>query len=69
MKNHKDKNINRERHDDFTEEINKIALSSNYDKRIQPIDLIETYVYGTNKILVSEKEKIKCNTMIKQYKK
>ena len=29
----------------FTEEINKIALSSNDDKRMQSIDLVETYVY------------------------
>ena len=27
-----------EKHDVFTEEINKIALSSNDDKRMQPID-------------------------------
>ena len=27
----------------FTEEINKIALSSNDDKRMQSIDSIETY--------------------------
>ena len=29
----------------FTEEINKIALSSNEDKRIQSIDLVETCAY------------------------
>ena len=55
--------------DFFTEEINKIALSSNDDKRIQSIDLIETYTYRTSKDLVSEKEEIKCNNIIKQYKK
>ena len=33
------------------------------------IDSIKTYVYGTSKDLVSEKEKIKCNNIIKQYKK
>ena len=55
--------------DIFTEEINKIALSSNDDKRIQSIDLIETYTYRTSKDLVSEKEEIKCNNIIKQYKK
>ena len=32
-------------------------------------DLIETYLYGTRKDLVSEKEDIKCNNIIKQYKK
>ena len=31
-----------ERHNVFTEEINKIALSSDGDKRMQLIDLIET---------------------------
>ena len=38
-----------ERHSIFTEEINKIALSSNDDKRMQSIDSIETYAYGTRK--------------------
>ena len=47
----------------FTEEINKIALSSNDDKRMQSIDLIEAYAYGRSKDLVSEKEKVKCNNM------
>ena len=32
-----------ERHNVFTEEINKIALSSNDNKKRQSIDLIETY--------------------------
>ena len=58
-----------ERHNVFTEEINKVALSSNDDKRMQSIDLIETYPYGTNKDLVSDKEEIKCNNIIKRYKK
>ena len=35
-----------EKHNVFTEEINKIALSSNDDKRIQSIDSIETYAHG-----------------------
>ena len=33
------------------------------------IDLIETYAYGTSKDLVREKEKIKCDNIIKRYKK
>ena len=33
---------------------------------MQSIDLIDTY--GMNKDLVSEKEEIKCNNIIKQYK-
>ena len=57
-----------ERHNVFTEEINKIPLSSNDDKRMQPIDSIETYAYETNKDLVCKKENIKCNNIIKQYK-
>ena len=44
------------RHNVFTEEINTIALSSNYDKRVQLINLIKTSAYGTSKDLVSEKE-------------
>ena len=40
-----------ERHDVFTEEINKIVLSSNDDKRRQSIDSIETYAYETSKDL------------------
>ena len=55
-----------ERHKFFTEEINKIALSSNYDERMQSIDPIGTYAYGTNKDLAGEKEKIKCNNVIKR---
>ena len=38
----------------------KIALSSNDDKRLQSIDSIETYAYGTRKYLVRKKEEIKC---------
>ena len=56
-----------ERHNVFTEEINKIALSSNYDKRMQSIDSTESYTYRMNKDLVWKKEKIKCNNIIKQY--
>ena len=36
-----------EEHNAFAEEINKIDLSSNDDKRMQSIDLIETYANGT----------------------
>ena len=57
-----------ERHNVFTEEINKIALSSNDDKRMQSIDLIETYAHGTSKDLICKKEKSKRNNIIKQYK-
>ena len=36
---------------------------------MESIDSIETYAYGTRKDLVSTKEDIKCNNIIKQYKK
>ena len=39
-----------ERHNVFTEKINKTTLSSNDDKRMQSIALIETYVHGRSKI-------------------
>ena len=35
---------------------------------MQSVESIETYTYGTSKDLVSEKEDIKCNNIIKQYK-
>ena len=34
-----------EKHNAFTEEINKFELRINYDKRIQSIDHIETCIY------------------------
>ena len=34
-------------HKVYTEEVNKIALSSDDDKRLQTFDGIETYPYGT----------------------
>ena len=57
-----------ERHNVFTKDINKIALTSNDDERMKSIDSIETYVYGASKDLVSEKEEIKFNNTIKRYK-
>ena len=45
----KNNRVRSEKCNDFTEEINKIALSSNDDKRIQSIDLIETYAHGMSK--------------------
>ena len=47
-----------EKHNVFIEEISKIALSSNYYKRMQSTDLIEMYAYGTSKVLVSEKKRL-----------
>ena len=37
-----------ESHCVYTEEINRIVLSSNGDKRLQTFDRITTYTYGTN---------------------
>ena len=47
----------------------QMMISSNDDKRMQSVDSIVRYAYGTSKDLVSEKEEIKCNNIIKQYKK
>ena len=58
-----------ERYNVSTEEINKTALSSNDDKRMESIDSIETYAYGTSKDQINEKEVIKCNNIVKGYKK
>ena len=37
-----------ERHNVYTEKVNKIALSSNDDKRLQAFNKITTYPYGTS---------------------
>ena len=39
-----------------TEEVNKIVLNSNDDKRIQTFDRVTTYPYGTNVFKVCENE-------------
>ena len=41
-------------HKVYTEEVNKIAISSNDDKRIQTFDKVTTYPYGTNAFKVCE---------------
>ena len=45
-------------HNVYTEQINKIALSSNDDKRLQTFDKITTYPYGINAFKVCESELI-----------
>ena len=40
----------------YTEELNKIALCSNDDKRIQTFDRVTTYPYGTNVFKVCKNE-------------
>ena len=47
-----------ERHNVFTEEINKIALISNDNKRMKLIDLIQTHAYRASKDLLSNKEEM-----------
>ena len=51
--------IKSKKHNVFTEEVNKIALSANDDKKIQSLESIETNAYGTRKELLCEKEEIK----------
>ena len=43
-------------HKVYTEEVNKIALSSNDDKRLQTFNVIKTYPYGTNAFKVCKSE-------------
>ena len=45
-------------HDVYTEKVNKIALSSNDDKRLQTFNRVTTYPYGTNMLL--KYVKVKC---------
>ena len=42
----------------YTEEVNKITLSSDDDKRLQTFDKIETYPYGTPAVKVWGSEMI-----------
>ena len=49
-------------HNVYTEQTNKIALSSNDDKRLQTFDKIITYPYGTNAFKVCESK------MLSKYK-
>ena len=51
-------------HKGYTEEVNKIALSSNDDKRIQTFDKVTTYPYGTNIFKVCENEMLLKNKWI-----
>ena len=55
-------------HDMYTEELNKIALNSNDDERIQTFDGIKTYPYETNAFKVWESEMmIVRDLLVKKY--
>ena len=61
-------------HKVYTEEVNKIALSSNDDKRLQTFDRVTTYPYGTFAFKVCECEmlrvfeaKVKLKMLSKEY--
>ena len=41
---------------EYTEQINEIALSSNHDKRLQTFDRITSHPYGTNAFKACENE-------------
>ena len=49
-------------HDLYTEEVNKIALGSNDDKRLETFHRVTTYPYGTDAFKVCESE------MLSKYK-
>ena len=51
-------------HKVYTEEVNKIALSSNDDKRIQTFDRVTTHPYGTNAFMVCKNEMLLKNKFI-----
>ena len=50
-------------HNVCTEEVNKIALSNNDDKRIQTFDKVTTFPYGTNIFKVCESEMLPKNKL------
>ena len=43
-------------HNVYIEEVNKIALNSNDNKRLQTFDRVRTYLYGTNAFKICESE-------------
>ena len=68
FENHKDSLFNKktilksqlrfksDHHNVYTEEVNKIALSSNDGKRLQTFDIVTTYPYGIYAFKVCESE-------------
>ena len=51
-------------HDVYTGEVNKTALSSNDDKRLETYDRIKTYPYGKNAFKVCESEMLNRKKLI-----
>ena len=47
----------------YTEEVNKIVLSSNDDKRLQTYDKVTTFPYETNAFKVCESEMLSKNKL------
>ena len=45
-----------ENHDIFTAEFDKIALSGNNYKRIQSLDSVEIYLYGTHENIMHKRK-------------
>ena len=43
-------------HNVYTEELNKVAISCDDDKRLQTFNKVTTYPYGTNAFKVCESE-------------
>ena len=43
-------------HDVYTEEVNKIALRSNDNKRLQTSERIITYPYGTSEMMIKQSQ-------------
>ena len=58
------KRFKSDHHNIYTEEINKIALSSNDDKRLETSDRITTYPYVTNPFKVCESEMLMVKRLI-----
>ena len=56
--------FNSDLHIVYTEEVNKIAISSNDDKRLQTSDKVTTYSYGTNAFKVCESEMLNSKRLI-----
>ena len=54
-------------HDDYAEEVTKIASSANDDKRLQIYNRIKTYPYGTNAFEVCESGMLKCKIYSLKY--